>query len=182
MRELLDEIPGLEASYAQLETARSEPRNAAWFAGRKYLEEGAIQRVMRGTAEPAEALRKDGEEDRRRDRIRRSEPARRAAPPAKDAMLEVDGLIAPHLGPLDFSVDRGQILFVTGPSGAGKTLLLRALADLDPHEGEIRLAGAAAADIAPPEWRRRVAYLPAEPSGGGPGWLPCCPPAVDDGP
>ena len=58
MRELLDRTPGLESSYAQLLTARSEPSNAAWFAGRKYLEGGAIQRVMRGKAEPAEALRK----------------------------------------------------------------------------------------------------------------------------
>ncbi|MCB9512871.1 MAG: ABC transporter substrate-binding protein [Candidatus Latescibacteria bacterium] len=57
MQELLAATPGLEAAYGQLETARSEPRNAAWFAGRKYLEEGAIQRVMRGTAAPAEALR-----------------------------------------------------------------------------------------------------------------------------
>ncbi len=58
MRALLDEVPGLEASYDQLSSARSEPSNAAWFAGRKYLEEGAIQRVMRGKADPGEALRK----------------------------------------------------------------------------------------------------------------------------
>jgi len=58
MRALLDKVPGLEATYDQLATARSEPSNAAWFAGRKYLEEGAIQRVMRGKADPAEALRK----------------------------------------------------------------------------------------------------------------------------
>jgi len=57
MRAYLDEVPGLRETYAQLTTARSEPRNSAWFAGRKYLEEGAIQRVMRGTASPAEALR-----------------------------------------------------------------------------------------------------------------------------
>jgi ABC-type glycerol-3-phosphate transport system substrate-binding protein len=58
MRALLEEVPGLESSYDQLLTARSEPSNAAWFAGRKYLEEGAIQRVMRGKADPGEALRK----------------------------------------------------------------------------------------------------------------------------
>jgi len=57
MRDHLDEIPGLRDVYGQLPRAHSEPRNSAWFAGRKYLEEGAIQRVMRGTAEPAEALR-----------------------------------------------------------------------------------------------------------------------------
>ena len=57
----LDEVPGLSEAYGQLSTARSEPSNAAWFAGRKYLEEGAIQRVMRGKAEPAEALARTAE-------------------------------------------------------------------------------------------------------------------------
>jgi multiple sugar transport system substrate-binding protein len=52
----LDSIPGLRETYGQLARAHSEPRNSAWFAGRKYLEEGAIQRVMRGSATPAEAL------------------------------------------------------------------------------------------------------------------------------
>jgi len=58
MREFLQQVPGLRATYDQLSTARREPSNPAWFAGRKYLEEGAIQRIMRGKAEPAEALRK----------------------------------------------------------------------------------------------------------------------------
>ncbi len=53
---LFESTPGLAETYGQLERAHSEPSNAAWFAGRKYLEEGAIQRVMRGTASPAEAL------------------------------------------------------------------------------------------------------------------------------
>jgi hypothetical protein len=57
MQAALAEVPGLEATYGQLPRAHSEPRNSAWFAGRKYLEEGAIQRVMRGTASPEEALR-----------------------------------------------------------------------------------------------------------------------------
>jgi ABC-type iron transport system FetAB ATPase subunit len=51
---------------------------------------------------------------------------------------------------------------VSGPSGAGKTLLLRALADLDPHEGEVRLDGVATRRIPPPVWRRRVGLLAAE--------------------
>ena len=33
---------------------------------------------------------------------------------------------------ISFSVRRGDILFVRGPSGVGKSLLLRALAYLDP--------------------------------------------------
>lgn len=57
MQALLAATPGLAATYAQLDHAVSEPRHAAWFAGRKYLEEGAIQQVIRGTASPADALR-----------------------------------------------------------------------------------------------------------------------------
>ncbi|MDP6670061.1 MAG: extracellular solute-binding protein, partial [Candidatus Krumholzibacteria bacterium] len=58
MKALMQEVPGLRETYEQLTLSRSEPSNMAWFAGRKYLEEGAIQRVMRGSADPAEALHK----------------------------------------------------------------------------------------------------------------------------
>ena len=50
-----------------------------------------------------------------------------------------------------------------GPSGAGKTLLLRAIADLDPNEGLVCLDGRDRSAIGGPEWRRRVGYVPAEP-------------------
>jgi len=52
---------------------------------------------------------------------------------------------------------------VRGPSGAGKTLLLRAIADLDPNEGLVTLDGQDRSTIAGPEWRRLVGYVPAEP-------------------
>ena len=51
----------------------------------------------------------------------------------------------------------------TGPSGAGKTLLLRAIADLDPNEGMVCLLGRDRSTITGPEWRRLVGYVPAEP-------------------
>jgi ABC-type iron transport system FetAB ATPase subunit len=47
-------------------------------------------------------------------------------------------------------------------SGSGKSLLLRALADLDEHEGEIVLGGVEQGQIPGPSWRKRVGYLPAE--------------------
>jgi putative ABC transport system ATP-binding protein len=51
----------------------------------------------------------------------------------------------------------------TRPSGAGKTLLLRAIADLDPNEGLVRLDGRDRSTITGPEWRRLVGYVPADP-------------------
>ena len=72
------------------------------------------------------------------------------------------------LGPVNLSLNAGECLCVTGPSGSGKSLLLRAIADLDPHQGEVLLDGVAASDIAPEQWRRQVALLPPESSW----WLP----------
>ncbi len=95
-------------------------------------------------------------------------------------MLVVRGLTRSPLGPVDLDLARGEILFLSGPSGSGKSLLLRSLADLDPHEGEIRLDGSDQCAIPPPLWRRRVAYLPPEAAW----WLPrvgdLLPGAVDD--
>ncbi|MBI5895754.1 MAG: ATP-binding cassette domain-containing protein, partial [Desulfobacterales bacterium] len=48
------------------------------------------------------------------------------------------------------------------PSGSGKSLFLRALADLDPHEGRMALDGVAAEVIPAHQWRRQVGLLPAE--------------------
>ena len=78
-------------------------------------------------------------------------------------MLCVDRLSRPGLEPASFELDGGTCMALSGPSGAGKTLLLRALADLDPAEGEVRLEGKAREQMSGPEWRRRVGYLAAEP-------------------
>jgi putative ABC transport system ATP-binding protein len=51
---------------------------------------------------------------------------------------------------------------LTGASGSGKTLFLRAIADLDPHEGRVLVDGAACRETEAPVWRRRVGLLPAE--------------------
>ena len=62
----------------------------------------------------------------------------------------------------DLEIRPGQSIGLTGPSGAGKTLLLRALADLDPHKGSMWLDGVAAEDMPVHQWRRQVGLLPAE--------------------
>ena len=77
-------------------------------------------------------------------------------------MLQVDDLRRPGLGPISFHIDDGECLALTGPSGVGKTLLLRALVDLDPNQGRVTAAVRGRADLQAPDWRRLVAYLPAE--------------------
>ncbi|MFN2308215.1 MAG: ATP-binding cassette domain-containing protein [Gammaproteobacteria bacterium] len=76
--------------------------------------------------------------------------------------LRMTGLRSDGLGPIDLELDAGECLCLSGPSGAGKTRLLRALADLDPHAGSVELDGMPAARIHPAAWRRQVGLLPAD--------------------
>jgi putative ABC transport system ATP-binding protein len=48
-----------------------------------------------------------------------------------------------HLGPIDFALRVGECVSIAGKSGAGKSVFLRMVADLDPHEGDALLDGAA---------------------------------------
>ena len=52
--------------------------------------------------------------------------------------------------------------FVRGPSGSGKSLLLRAVDDLDVNEGEVWLGNRRRSAMAAHQWRRLVGLLPAE--------------------
>ena len=79
------------------------------------------------------------------------------------AGLRARGLRHAHAGPFDLDLPPGACLAITGPSGSGKSLLLRMVADLDPHEGEAWLDGVGRGAMSGPDWRRRVAYAPAEP-------------------
>jgi len=75
--------------------------------------------------------------------------------------LELDAFATPLVGPLTLHCT-APCCTLAGPSGSGKTLLLRALADLDPHAGRVLLNGVEQRELPAPEWRRRMAYLPAE--------------------
>ncbi len=78
-------------------------------------------------------------------------------------MLSVSALARPALEPVSFELADGECIAVGGASGSGKTLLLRAIADLDPNEGVVVLDGASRETMPAPEWRRRVVYVAAEP-------------------
>ena len=78
------------------------------------------------------------------------------------AGLRLDGLSTMLLREVDLTLATGERIFLSGASGSGKSLLLRAVADLDPHRGEVWLDELPRSRLTPPEWRRRVGLLPAE--------------------
>lgn len=78
------------------------------------------------------------------------------------AGLRLVGLRPKGLEPVDLEVIAGELVFLSGSSGSGKSLLLRAIADLDPHLGEVLIDGVPRSVIPAPEWRRRVGLLPTE--------------------
>ncbi len=60
-------------------------------------------------------------------------------------------------------IDKGEFVFLTGPSGAGKTTLFRLLSAYDrPTSGQVVVAGFSMADVSPseiPYFRRRIGVV-----------------------
>lgn len=77
-------------------------------------------------------------------------------------MLEITELENRNVGPITLKVSGGDCVAVLGPSGSGKSLLLRAVADLDPNSGGVRLNGQAREEMPAYEWRSKLAFVPAE--------------------
>jgi len=86
---------------------------------------------------------------------------------AEDLVADVIGdegtvRVLDHLG---LALEAGTLVDVTGPSGAGKTMLLRALGRVLPGAaGRLTLEGRPAEKIAPQSWRAQVALLPQKPA------------------
>lgn len=74
-------------------------------------------------------------------------------------MLTIQGLTRPGLAPFDFELAAGEAVAVLGASGSGKSIMLRAIADLDPNDGPAALGGRARSEMTASEWRRLVTYL-----------------------
>lgn len=74
----------------------------------------------------------------------------------------VEALAVPGTEPVSFRLSPGEALGMAGPSGIGKTRLLRAMADLEPHDGRVSLDGSDQSAFPPHQWRRAVVYLPSE--------------------
>lgn len=77
-------------------------------------------------------------------------------------MLVVENLSRPGLAPADLVVPDGTCIAIRGRSGAGKSLLLRAIADLDPSQGRVTLDDQSRNAMSAPAWRRLVTYVAAE--------------------
>jgi len=76
--------------------------------------------------------------------------------------LVVRGLKSALEGPFDFEVPTGGCAVISGPSGSGKSLFLRMIADLDPNDGEVSLNGTGRGALSGPDWRRTLPYVPSE--------------------
>jgi putative ABC transport system ATP-binding protein len=77
--------------------------------------------------------------------------------------LRIVNLRSSLAGPFDLTLAAGECVAITGPSGSGKSLFLRMIADLDPGEGEVFLDDTERRSIHAPAWRHRVVYNAAEP-------------------
>lgn len=76
-------------------------------------------------------------------------------------MLETLQLRRLHVGPIALKVEDGRCVGIEGRSGSGKSVLLRAIADLDPHDGDAALDGKRCSQMPAPEWRALVTYVAA---------------------
>lgn len=87
-------------------------------------------------------------------------------------MLSVENLtrsaIGEHENPLLSGISlclvAGCCAVVSGASGAGKTLLLRSLVDLDPNQGRVSLGADMRESMPAAKWRSQICYVPAEPA------------------
>jgi ABC-type multidrug transport system ATPase subunit len=76
--------------------------------------------------------------------------------------LRIEGLATGLIGPVSFDIAAGECVALMGASGAGKSLLLRAIVDLDPSTGKVRVGDRVRSDMPASEWRKLVALVPAE--------------------
>ncbi|MDH5408495.1 MAG: ATP-binding cassette domain-containing protein [Gammaproteobacteria bacterium] len=67
-----------------------------------------------------------------------------------------------HIKPVNLNVDTAQCISLSGASGTGKSVLLRALIDLIPNSGEVSFANQRREQMRASDWRKLVGLLPAE--------------------
>jgi len=80
--------------------------------------------------------------------------------PAGD--LELENVSVGELDSVSQSIAAGEIVCLSGASGSGKTRLLRAVADLEPHGGDCLLGDIRQSETPAHRWRALVMMIPAE--------------------
>jgi putative ABC transport system ATP-binding protein len=76
--------------------------------------------------------------------------------------LLVKDLRSAFAGPFELNLGTGACAAITGPSGSGKSLFLRMIADLDLNEGKVWLNERERGSMPAPQWRRQATYVSAE--------------------
>lgn len=76
--------------------------------------------------------------------------------------LRLEALATHQVSAVSLEIPPGECVTLSAPSGAGKTRLLRAIADLDPHQGRIYVDDRECNQWDAPAWRRNVALMTTE--------------------
>ena len=84
------------------------------------------------------------------------------SPVCSSAFFAVNDLRTRQLRVHHLHIPEHRCLCLQGESGSGKTLLLRAIADLDENQGEVCLQGRPRSDMSADQWRQTVVLVPAE--------------------
>ncbi len=77
-------------------------------------------------------------------------------------MVVIQNILIPGYSPISLQLAVATCTGINGASGSGKTRLLRALADMDVHAGNVTVNGVETLSVAANAWRKKVALLPAE--------------------
>ena len=77
-------------------------------------------------------------------------------------MLNIRNIKFPDIQPINLSIAEGECVGISGDSGCGKTRLLRAIVDMDEHEGDVFLEDKTMLEYSGHAWRKNVCLVPAE--------------------